>query len=114
MSRVRWGESAVDDLEETGKPDVVRRLLAAADNLCFPPREGRAGEGWIPGRKGVLAWCRPVRASADADSCDDEAADYVMVYRAPTDHEYRAARGGHVAVHVERVLPAEKLLRPGM
>ncbi|GLW11980.1 hypothetical protein Misp01_71080 [Microtetraspora sp. NBRC 13810] len=104
MSRVLWDRMASADITEIGDRAVIGRLFKRAEEeLCFPPRKECADEGWVPGREGVLAWRRPAAsASGDAD-VHDEASDYYLLYRTPTDREYRDANT-HAAFRVMRVL----------
>lgn len=103
MSGASWTKMAEQDLVEVGDTAIIRRLMQIADEtLRLPSRDHSPDEGWVAGREGSLAWRRGVPLSQNADDSDG-AADYYIIYREPTDKEYRLA-GRHVPFTVVRVL----------
>ncbi|MEU4235323.1 hypothetical protein AB0F17_64575 [Nonomuraea sp. NPDC026600] len=109
MSRALWRGMANTDLVEIGNKAIQHRLLKIAEEeLRFPPREKSSDEGWIRGLEGRMAWRRATPDLENPGVCD-ESADYYLVYREPTDLEYRKSEGGHIAFYIMRVLHASDL-----
>lgn len=104
MSRALWHGMASADLMGIGEKAVLRGLLKTAEeDLRFPPRKNSSDEGWVRGREGRMAWRRATPASGAPGACD-ESSDYYLVYREPTEQEYRDSEGGHIAFYIMRVL----------
>ncbi|PZG14335.1 hypothetical protein [Nonomuraea aridisoli] len=108
MSTILWQRMAYADLMAIGQSAIVHRLMKMAEEtLVFPPREPSTDENWVVGKQGKVAWRRAVPPSGQTDDCD-AAADYYIVYREPTDEEYRK-NDRHLACTVMRVLHVSEL-----
>ncbi|GAA0429829.1 hypothetical protein GCM10010160_66200 [Acrocarpospora corrugata] len=104
----------IRDFEEIGNPAIQKEIIILAEEeVRFPPREHREDEGWIKGKIGEMAWRRAISTKRGSDP-PEELSEYCLVYRRPTDKEYREAGGGHAAITVTRILHNSMLAVDGL